>query len=113
MILSAGKETAINDYKFKNVLGEKIKKETGIDFHSLRKTHLTNLNTPLLEFQLRSGHKKIETAQKYYINRNAMAQKILTDNVETVAEVFGLPHNVSEVSQSEWMKRDFEKLKAK
>lgn len=70
-------------------------KTIGIDFHfhSLRKTHLTNLanlNTPLLEFTLRSGHKKLETAKKYYINKNAMAQKILKDNVESISTLSGL-----------------------
>ena len=63
--------------------------ELGIDFdfHSLRKTHLTmlaNLNTPLLEFQLRSGHKKISTAQKYYIDRNRLAKEQLKRNVEMI-----------------------------
>lgn len=63
--------------------------ELGIDFdfHSLRKTHLTmlaNLNTPLLEFQLRSGHKKLATAQKYYIDRNRLAQAQLRRNVEQI-----------------------------
>lgn len=93
---------------------KKIKEKTGIDFHfhSLRKTHLTNLanlNTPLLEFQLRSGHKKIETAQKYYINRNAMAQKITKENVDIVSKIDTIESGLS--IEMEALKAHFEKKK--
>lgn len=78
-----------------------IKEKAGVDFHfhSLRKTHLTNLanlNTPLLEFQLRSGHKKIETAQKYYINRNALAQKITKENVDIASKIDTIEEELTE-----------------
>lgn len=96
---------------------KKIKSELGLDFHfhSLRKTHLTNLanlNTPILEFQLRSGHKKIETAQKFYINQNALAQKILKDNVESISSLSGLHTSLADgIISTEISPDDFKKLK--
>ena len=92
-------------------------KQDGIDFHfhALRKTHLTmlaNMNTPLLEFCLRSGHKKIETARKYYIDQNKLGQQILKQNVETISETLGnLPKNLAASSKGgELSPKDFANL---
>ena len=54
---------------------KKIKKEHGIEFkyHSLRKTHLTqlaNANMPINMVMQRAGHKKYSTTLKYYVTQN-------------------------------------------
>lgn len=64
-----------------------IKKETGIDFkfHSLRKTHLTQLaamNTPIIETMKRAGHKKYSTTMEYYVNSNVESKRQLLDRIE-------------------------------
>lgn len=66
---------------------KKIKKETNVKdfkFHSLRKTHLTQLaamNTPLYELMYRAGHAKVDTTMAYYMGENEIAKKKLMENI--------------------------------
>ena len=68
---------------------ECVKNELNIDFkfHSLRKTHATNLaslNTPVYELKARLGHKKISTTMKYYVNNNQKPSDILIANLNSL-----------------------------
>lgn len=74
-----GKLLTINSLKY---YSKKAKNELGINFkyHSLRKTHLTQLASmgcPLQELKERAGHKKIETTMKYYIDTTSTTHQIL------------------------------------
>lgn len=68
---------------------KQIKSETGIDFkyHSLRKTHLTQLaqmNTPVIEVMKRAGHKKYDTTMRYYINTTNETKICLINNLNAI-----------------------------
>lgn len=81
-----GELLTINSMKY---WAKKIKEETGIDFkyHSLRKTHLTQLaemNTPVIEVMKRAGHKKYDTTMKYYINTTNETKLRLLNNINSI-----------------------------
>ena len=82
-----GELLTINSMKYWT---KEIKAKTGIDFkyHSLRKTHLTQLaamNTPVIEVMKRAGHKKYETTMKYYINKNLETKRLLLNNLSNLS----------------------------
>ena len=66
---------------------KKIKAETTVTdfkFHSLRKTHLTELaamGTPAHVLMKHAGHKKITTTMKYYLGDDDISMKKLVANV--------------------------------
>lgn len=81
-----GELLTINSIKY---WAKKIKEETGIDFkyHSLRKTHLTQLaemNTPVIEVMKRAGHKKYDTTMRYYINTTMETKLRLINNINSI-----------------------------
>lgn len=73
-----------NSVKF---YAKKIKAETTVTdfkFHSLRKTHLTELaamGTPAHVLMKHAGHKKITTTMKYYLGDDDISMKKLVANV--------------------------------
>ena len=80
------KTITINSMKYWSNI---IKAETEIDFkyHSLRKTHLSQLaemNTPVIETMKRAGHKKYETTMRYYINTTTETKLRLLNNINTI-----------------------------
>ncbi len=81
-----GELLTINSMKYWSNI---IKAETEIDFkyHSLRKTHLSQLaemNTPVIETMKRAGHKKYETTMRYYINTTTETKLRLLNNINTI-----------------------------
>lgn len=79
-----GELLTINSVKY---YAKKIKAETDVTdfkFHSLRKTHLTQLaamNTPAYELMYRAGHAKLDTTMKFYIGQNEIAKSRLIANL--------------------------------
>lgn len=83
---ASGELLTINSMKY---WAKKIKEETGIDFkyHSLRKTHLTQLaemNTPVVETMKRAGHKKYDTTMRYYVNTTTETKLRLLNNINSI-----------------------------
>lgn len=82
-----GELLTINSVKY---YAKKIKEQTDVKdfkFHSLRKTHLTQLaamNTPLYELMYRAGHSKVDTTMKYYLGDNEISKKKLLDNINAI-----------------------------
>lgn len=57
-------------------------------FHSLRKTHLTQLangNCPAVEVMNRAGHKKFETTMKYYISQTEESKRQLNNIINSIS----------------------------
>ena len=79
-----GELLTYNSIKF---YSKKIKAETSVadfKFHSLRKTHLTELaamNTPAHVLMAHAGHKKISTTMKYYLGQDDDSRRQLKRNV--------------------------------
>lgn len=103
-----GELLTYNSVKF---YSKKIKAETSVEdfkFHSLRKTHLTELaamNTPAHVLMVHAGHKKISTTMKYYLGQDEDSRLQLKRNVNQlnttapyieVADGDGTVHSIRE-----------------
>ena len=82
-----GELLTINSIKY---YAKKIKAETDVKdfkFHSLRKTHLTQLaamNTPLYELMYRAGHSRPDVTLAYYIGDNEISKQKLLTNINAI-----------------------------